>query len=297
MRVEPNDLLLFARVAETGSFSRAAERVRLPKSTVSRRIAALEREFGERLLLRTTRKLTLTDFGQSVLDHARAVADEVDSALALALHRQEQPAGRLRVSMPNDLAENVLAGALVRFAEKYPEVVLELDLSARRVDLIGEGFDLALRMGDLPDDATLAARRLCTLDVGLYASAHYLARFGEPQTPEALSKLHGLLLLRRGEPASWTLRRGDAQWHGAAPARALVNAPEMLMRFAAAGLGIVALPDRFAEPRVERGELARVLADWQMPPIVAWAVFPGRRLMPAKTRLLLAMFEEALASC
>ena len=111
MNVEPNDLLLFARVVDEGSFSRAAQRVGLPKSTVSRRIAALENQLGERLLLRTTRQLTVTDFGHGVLGHARQVADEVEAAAALAQQRQAEPSGRLRVSMPNDFA-NVVLGAL-----------------------------------------------------------------------------------------------------------------------------------------------------------------------------------------
>ena len=103
------------------------------------------------------------------------LADEVDATLALALHRQLKPTGRLRVSMPSDLAEHLLAPMLSGFIERYPQLTLELDLSPRRVDLIGEGFDLALRMGDLPDDATLVARRLATMTVGLYASPHHLS--------------------------------------------------------------------------------------------------------------------------
>src|SRR5689334_18641463 len=137
-QIEPNDLLLFARVVEDGSFSRAGERLGLPKSTVSRRLAALETQLGERLLLRTTRKLTVTDFGHSVLDHARHVADEVDAASALAQHRQAKPSGRLRVSMPGDFATLVLGRVLGEFVERYPDISLELDLSPRRVDLIGE---------------------------------------------------------------------------------------------------------------------------------------------------------------
>ncbi|WP_374404548.1 LysR family transcriptional regulator, partial [Niveibacterium sp.] len=109
MQPDANDLLLFARVAESGSFSRAAERVGLPKSTVSRRIAALEAGLGERVLTRTTRRLTLTDFGQGLLEHANRLAEEVDAAAALAEHRQSEPSGRLRVSMPADFAATVLA--------------------------------------------------------------------------------------------------------------------------------------------------------------------------------------------
>src|ERR1044071_2228191 len=101
MKLEPNDLLLFARVAEAGSFSRAAQRLEMPKATVSRRVSALEKQLGERLLLRSTRKLSVTEFGQSVLTHARSLADEVDATQALALNRQSRPAGRLRVTMPN----------------------------------------------------------------------------------------------------------------------------------------------------------------------------------------------------
>ena len=160
----------FVRVAELGSFSRAAERVGLPKSTVSRRVALLESQLGERLLLRTTRKLTVTDFGHSVLEHAHQVAAEVEAASALAQQRQAEPSGRLRVSMPADFANGVLAQLLSSFIAQYPSISIELDLSPRRVDLIGENFDLALRMGTLPDDATLAARRVAVFSTGLYAS-------------------------------------------------------------------------------------------------------------------------------
>src|SRR5690606_29407693 len=119
-----------------------------------------EAHLGERLLLRTTRKLTVTDFGHAVLEHARQVTAEVEATAALAQHRQAQPSGRLRVSMPSDFANGVLGPLLADFIARYPAISLDLDLSPRRVDLIGENFDLALRMGDLPDDASLAARRV-----------------------------------------------------------------------------------------------------------------------------------------
>lgn len=296
--MEANDLLLFARVAEAGSFSRAAKRTELPKSTVSRRIGALERRLGERLLLRTTRKLTLTEFGLSVLNHARALADEVDQTLALAQHRQAEPSGRLRVSMVNDLAETVLAPTLERFVEQHPRVMLELDLTARRVDLVGEGFDLAIRFGPLPDDSTLVARRLCRMTAGLYAAPGYIAHRGEPQQPEALLRLDGLMLPGRdGQAQQWSLQRDEARWHGTPPPRTVVNSPELLLRLARAGLGIAALSDRVAAPHVAARQLVRVLADWCLPPIDVWAVLPGRRLVPAKTRALLSEIERALVEC
>ena len=156
---------------------------------------------GERLLLRTTRKFAVTDFGQSVLDHARQVAVEVEAAASLAQHRQVEPSGRLRVSMPSDFASLVLGTLLAEFIEKYPAIALEVDLSPRRVDLIGENFDVALRMGELPDDASLAARRLAVFSHSLFASPAYLERRGVPTEPEALMEHDALRLLARdGEP-------------------------------------------------------------------------------------------------
>ena len=215
MELEPNDLLLFARVADEGSFTAASTRLGLPKSTVSRRLAALEARLGERLLLRTTRKLTLTDFGHGVLGHARQVVAEVEAAAALASHRQVEPSGRLRISMPGDFATVVLGTLLSDFVARYPAISLELDLTPRRVDLIGENFDLALRMGELADDATLAARQVATFSMGLYAAPAYLQRRGRPAEPEALMEHDCLRLLgRSGEAIPWVLSRGDARWEG-----------------------------------------------------------------------------------
>jgi len=288
MILEPNDLLLFARVVEEGSLSRAAERMGMPKSTLSRRLTALESQLGERLLLRTTRKLTVTDFGNSVLLHAQQVTSEVEATLALAQHRQVEPSGRLRISMPSDFANEVLGPLLAEFVAKYPAVSLEVDLSPRRVDLIGENFDLAIRMGDLPDDASLAARRVAVFSVGLYASPDYLAQHGVPPEPEALMEHDALLLLKRnGEPAPWRLSRAESRWEGTPPGRATANSPELLLKFARAGAGITMLSDHFAEAHVRRGELVQVLADWNVPAVTAWAVFPGRRLMPTRTRVFL----------
>lgn len=298
-----DDLLLFARVAEAGSFSRAAERVRLPKSTVSRRIAELERRLGERLLQRTTRKLVITEFGQGVLDHARAIAEEVDGALALALHRQAQPSGTLRVSMPADFANVVLSEALGEFVQRFRSIQLRLDLSPRRVDLIGENYDLAVRMGDLPDDTQLAARPLAHFSTGLYAAPRYLQAHGEPQVPEALQGLDGLMILNRaGEPMPWCLQRTRPdgtleRWEGVPERQTLANLPDLLMRLAAEGAGITAVNDFMAEAALQRGALVRVLPDWEMPRATAWAVFPGRRLMPARTRVFIDAMAARLQRC
>ena len=290
--IEANDLVLFAHVVDDGSFSKAALRLGLPKSTVSRRVAALESRLGERLLLRTTRKFAVTDFGHSVLDHARQVVIEIEAASSLAEHRQAEPSGRLRVSMPADFANLVLATLLAEFINKFPSIALELDLSPRRVDLIAENFDVALRMGELPDDASLAARRLAVFTHGLYASPAYLARRGIPSEPEALMEHDALhLRARTGDPTPWSLSRGEQRWDGIPPSRATANSPELLQRLARAGAGIAALSVHFVDPYVRAGELAPVLDDWSLPAVTAWAVFPGRRLMPARTRVFLDALE------
>ena len=294
--IDPNDLLIFASVAELGSFSRAAERLGLPKSTVSRRLAALEQRLGERLLLRTTRRQSLTEFGLQLLEHARQVVLEVEAVAALAERRQATPSGRLRVSMPSDFANLLLADTLAAFIALYPAIHLELDLSPRRVDLLGEGFDVVLRIGKLPDDASLAARRLAVFSFGLYAAPGYLAEHGEPFEPDDLARHAAIRMLQAdGEAAAWTLEKGEQRWHGIPPGRASANAPELLIKLACAGVGIAAVPDYFAAPDVRRGALRRVLPSWSLPSHIAWAVFPERKLMPVKTRVFIDMLQTALA--
>lgn len=291
---DPNDLLIFAQVVDHGSFTRAAEHLGLPKSTVSRRIALLEERLGERLLLRTTRKLTLTEFGHALLGHAQQVGAEVEAAAALAEHRQARPSGRLRVSMPADFANAVLVDFLAAFAALHPQVTLDIDLSPRRVDLIGENFDLALRMGELPDDASLAARRIGVFSQGLYAAPDYLRDHGAPRSPDELPEHQALCLtVRDGGVRPWRLMHGGETREIHPAPRFAANSPELLIRLACAGSGITAVPDLYAQPFVRRGELARVLPEWCLPAGTGWAVFPGRRLMPAKTRAFLEMLAGA----
>ena len=309
--LDPTDLLLFARVAECGSFTLAAAQLGWPKSTLSRRLSALEERLGERLMRRTTRRLTITDFGAAVLEHAREVVAQTDAALALAEHRQAQPSGLLRVSMPADLAVGVLAPALARFARAHPRVSLELDLSSRRVDLVAENYDLALRGGVLADDATLSARRLATFEGGLYAAPTWAADHArgwahprqllEPGVEGDLP--HGLLLGTPGRAARpWALSRlgadgGQEVWSGLPARSTQANLPALLLEMAADGLGVTATAELLARPLVEAGRLVRLLPEWQLPPESLWAVFPGRRLMPAKTRALVECLAEALAPC
>jgi len=299
MELDANDLLLFSLVVEAGSFSRAAEKLGAPVSTVSRRISALEERFGERLLHRSTRRLMITEFGVGVLEHARALAAEVEGAMALAQHRQAEPSGRLRVSLPADFATITLPEMLSRFAREHPAIVLDLDLSPRRVDLIGEKYDLAVRIGDLSDDPQLVARKLADLAAGLYASPSYLREVGAPVDPDDLLDLHGLLFpSRAGDGRGWVLERGVGkdrrQWKGTPRRYTVANSPSVLLAMAQAGYGVVSLPRILAQAPVAEGALALVLPDWNPAPGPCWAVFPSRRLMPARTRAFLEALVAAM---
>lgn len=294
MNLEPNDLLLFARVAEAGSFSRGAERLNLPKSTVSRRIAGLESQLGERLFTRSTRRLALTDFGRGLLDHARRMAEEVDAVATLAQQRQAEPSGQLRVSMPPDLAALLLAPALAEFTTRYPKLRLDLDLSARRVDVVGENFDLVVRMGALGDDTTLVARKWCDLAVGLFAAPSYLAARPAPENPAALANHACLRLMGRdGEPVAWRLEREKEVWTKVPNGAFSANSMGMLISMASAGAGIAAVDRLLVAAQVARGELVAVLPEWSMPPATAWLVMPSRRLIPPKTRAFIDMLMAA----
>lgn len=290
-----DDLLIFARVAELGSFTAAGERLGRPKSTVSRRVSALEEQLGEQLLIRTTRQMRLTDFGTALLEHAQQVVQEVEAVQALSEQRKLEPAGRLRVSIPGDFAHLFLVDMFAEFAALYPAVSLDVNLSSRRVDLVSEGFDLAVRMGALVDDALLVARKLADMDAGLYASPDYLQKMGRPQQPEDLQE-HKLLRLRAssGQLLPWRLQRNEQEWSTDRAGSLQANTPELLMHLAARGAGIVGLPHGFACAAGQIGRLERVLPDWQLPATPVWAVFPGRRLLPAKTRAFIDMLVAAL---
>lgn len=298
MSLDANDLILFAQVVDAGSFSGAAERAGLPKSTLSRRITELENKLGERLLVRTTRRLSLTDFGEGLLEHARRLQEEAEAASAMAQHRQAHPSGRLRVALPPDFVELDLSQLLLQFASTYPEVKLEVDLSPRRVDLLAERFDLAVRAASkLPDDGTLVARKLCDMANGLYASPAYLARYGTPEHPDELMQGHvGLRLISgNGETLPWRLTRDGEHWEGMLQGPLAANSLGLQRDLATHGLGIVGLSDRFATDYLAKGLLKRILPDWQLPTVTLWCITPGRRLLPTRTLAFMEMLKAAMS--
>ena len=296
MTPDANDLLLFARIVDAGSLSAAATRYGLPKSTLSRRLSTLELQLGERLLTRSTRQLLLTEFGLGILEHARRLQEEAEAVGDIAQQRQAMPRGRLKVSMPPNFEEWIAAPLFLQFASNYPNVKLELDLSPRRVDVIGEQYDLALRVADrLPDDASLVARKIVALTSALFASPAYLQRFGTPTSPAELLNHTALqLLTSSGEAQRWRLTRKDETWDGLPPGPLAANSVALLRDLATHGLGIVGLSTRIATSAVADGLLLPVLPDWQLPTTTVWAVMPSRRLIPARTRVFLEALQHVL---
>lgn len=290
--ISADDYLLFVAIVEQESMVRAAEQLAMPKATVSRRLTNLETALGQRLLLRTTRRLTLTDFGREFLEHCRRVAEEVAATRDFVQSQEERPRGRLRVSMPAEYAKQN-SRAFATFLDTYPEIQLDLDLASRRVDLIGERFDLAIRMGKLDDDSSLAARKIGEQSFGLYASPIYLALHPAPKHPDDLVHHEAVRLMSaRGTPVAWKLLRDKSVWEGTPPGRITLNSMSMIMQLLLDGAGIGALPDQYAAEDVHMKRLVRVLPKWCLPAVPAWAVTPMRRYLPAKTRVFLAHLEQ-----
>jgi len=293
---QADDLVLFVHLIDAGSFSAAAQRVGMPKSTLSRRLSALENRLGQRLVTRSTRRLTITDFGERMLEHARRLLEELSAAAALAQQEQVQPQGLLRVSMPPDLTQVNLATLLLQYATLYPQVRVELDLSPRRVDVLAERYDLVVRIADqLPDDSTLVATKLYDMGIHLYASAAYLRRFGEPIKPSDLMAHNCLpLISSRGEAVAWQLNGPDGTWQAIPPSRLSSNSPSTQRALAISGMGIVALPDVLAQESLLKAQLVRVLPDWSLPSMTVWCVTPGRRLLPLRTRAFIDLLRQTM---
>jgi DNA-binding transcriptional LysR family regulator len=292
-KLSADDYILFATIVEQESLVRASEHLGIPKATVSRRLSNLEEALGQKLLLRTTRRLTLTDFGQEFLDHCRRVAEEVSSTQDFVQSQQAQPRGRLRVSMPDDYAKQHLSRAIATFIESYPEIQLDIDLTSRRVDLVGERFDLAIRMGALDDDSTLVARKIDEQGFGLYASPIYLALHPAPKHPDDLVHHTAVRLLSaRGSAIPWQLTRGKIAWEGVPPGRLALNSPGMIQQLLLDGAGIGALPNGFVLEDLQLNRLVRILPEWCLPSVPTWAVMPMRRYLPSKTRVFLDHIER-----
>lgn len=288
-----NDMALFVEVAKAMSFSRAAEAIGVPNSTLSRRVSALEKSIGLRLLHRTTRRLELTEAGQIYFERCRRLVEEASLAHEQLGELLAQPSGVLRASLPVDFATSYMAPLIAEFARRYPGISFEFDLTPRRVDLVSEPFDVAIRMGPSPD-SNLIARQLATLPTHLYASPGYLARAGEPQQPADLVH-HECLGFRSAKGMVWSLTPedgGDAEQVNVG-GRFQLNSVGMLRRLATLDMGVVVLVDALAADDVAAGRLQQVLPGWVAPPVPVYAM-TETRLLPAKTQRFIEFLKERL---
>ena len=290
-----NDIRLFAEVVRRGAVTRGAAALAMPAATVSRRLSALEREVGARLIERSARRFELTDAGRAYYAAAARVLEDVELASAEVSGLAGTPAGQLRVAAPSDFAIAFLATPITTFAALYPDISVSLDLSPRRVDLVDEGFDLAVRMGELKD-SRLVSRKLTTLSRSLYASPQYLADSGTPETPEGILRCRVVTLEAYGgysELALQRVKRPSVRRAIPVEGHITVNSMTMLRQLLLAGAGIGLVPDRLMLEEVSSGRAVRVLADWQAPPVDAHLLFRSRALLPQRVRLFIEHLVQA----
>nr|WP_163502976.1 LysR family transcriptional regulator [Halomonas socia] len=283
-----NDLYYFAQVAEHGSFTAAAHALGMPKSTLSRRITRLEERLEIRLLHRTTRRLTLTDTGRAYLTHCHDLLAAADAAAGVIEQVQDEPRGRVVISSPISLSQTLLARALPEFMLRFPRVEVELDATNRRVDLIAEGVDLALRVRPRLEDSSLVSRQFAISPGVLVANPELIARFGAPQTPADLERFPSLSMhFADGRYRLTFTDSGGASQSVSLSPRLLTDDMHVLREAAIAGVGIVMLPGFVCHEAVAAGELSIVLPRWQLPNGQVHAVYPYRRgLRPAVRHLI-----------
>jgi DNA-binding transcriptional LysR family regulator len=273
-------LPLFTAVADSFSFSVAAEKLGLPKSSVSRGIASLEDEMGVRLFHRTTRRVSLSTAGAAFLDRISSPLASLQRSVSDLPEREEEPSGGLRVTAAVDFGSTVLAEIVSRFVARYPRVNLELRLTNAQIDLVAEGFDMALRIATRPlKDSSLVARNAGVVTLQLYASPSYLALRGTPRTPRDLD-LHTWILF----PATRTLRlAGPGKPINVTP-KARIRCDDMFFVREAVrhGAGIGILPSFLATEEVSAGHLVRVLPRWNVPTGQLWLVYHGAQHLPRK---------------
>ena len=284
-----NDMALFVDVAHARSFRRAAEATGVPNSTLSRRISALEKAIGLRLLHRTTRKVELTEAGQLYYERCRRIVEEARLAHEQLGEMLAQPSGVLRASLPVDFATIYLAPLVAEFARRYPGIAFDFDLTPRRVDLVSEPYDVAIRMGELTD-SNLIARLLARLSVQVYASPRYLEISGEPTHPSDLPQHECIGFPRAGK---WTLHREAETVEVEVGGRFLANGIGMIRRLATLDLGVILLPEEIAADDVAAGRLRRILPEWQGRSTPVYAL-TETRLLPAKTQRFIEFLQERL---
>lgn len=269
------DMQIFTTTVDAGSFTAAADRLGLSKQFISRRIMALEERLGARLLIRTTRKLSITDTGRSYYERALKIIEEVDEAEQLVANQNATPRGSLRISAPMSFGTLHLGPAIARFMAQYPEVRIEMDLSDRFVDIVGEGYDMAVRIGQL-NDSSLVARQIAPTQLVLCASPAYLKQRGVPKTPAEL-KAHDCLLYGHNRHVEWMLSDKGKPLLQPVTGRLRANNGELSRDAAIAGLGIALLPTFIVGEALREKKLKTVLDAYLPPPLGIYTVYPQHR--------------------
>jgi DNA-binding transcriptional LysR family regulator len=280
-----HDMTLFVEVARTTSFSRASRNLSVPGATLSRRIAAMEREFGVRLFDRTTRRVELTEAGRRYFERCGHLVDEARLAQEALRETAAQPSGHIRISLPVDLGVPSIGPLLTDFARQFPGVTFDLDLSPRNADLVGEHVDVAIRLGTVKNQ-TLVARRIGHVGQRLFASPAYLALRGRPTQPADLVEHECILLRGAQRQALWRLQ-GDADMaEVVVRGRFMVNNVGLMRVLAERGMGIAVLDPSLAREALASGRLLQVLPEWAAPRLPIHAVMSSR-IQPASVRALL----------
>lgn len=293
-----NDLYYFAQVVDHGGFAPAGRALGEPKSKLSRRVAALEERLGARLLNRSTRHVTVTEIGRIYHSHCKAMLVQAEAAQQSIDAIRAEPCGTVRVSCPVALLEARVADMLAAYQMQNPQVVLHLDATNRRVDVIEEGFDIAIRVRPPPlEDSDLVLRTLTDRGQCLVASPELLAKYGTPDVPADLAEFPSLALGRPQHRHQWHLVGPDrSQARIAHQPRLVTRSMDALRIAACAGVGIVQLPTMMMSDELADRRLVRVLEGWAPPREIVHAVFPSRRgLLPA-VRLLIDYLTECFES-
>lgn len=283
------DMALFVEVVKARGFRKAADILSIPNSTLSRRISELEKSIGLRLLHRTTRKIELTEAGQIYFKRCKRIVEEARLAHEQLGEMLAQPSGVLRASLPVDFAVTYLAPIIAEFADQYPGITFEFDLAPRRVDLVSEPFDVAIRMGE-SENSQLISRLLTTLTPYLYASPMYLDRSKEPTRPEDLEQHDCFNIVRGG---AWTLHSGKQIARVPVTGRFSLNSVGMLKQLAVLNMGIILLPEEIVADELVSGKLRRILPDWHGTPQSVYAI-TETRLVPAKTQRFIEFMRDRL---
>lgn len=281
---------LFAEVARHQSFTAAANALGIPKSTLSRKVSELEGRLGARLLQRTTRKLRLTDVGTAYYERITRLLSEFAEAEAAVAETQLQPRGILRVTVPPDLGNTVVAWTIPEFSRKYPEVEIELDITGRARDLIGDGYDVALRATKITD-TSLVARPIFTGRFALYASPHYLNERGRPETVADLAE-HDCVVFGSSVERRWLLKSQGDERDVLIRGRLAASDFSYLRMTTVAGAGIALLPTFLVGPDLHFGRLERVLPGYEQEADKLFIVYPSRAFLSAKVRAFVDFMVE-----